>query len=185
MLDGDGGLLIADTKNHRVRRIDLASGIVSTVVGDGKRRLPTPGKPADQTSVFGPRSLAVDQGAIWLVLREGNSVWKIDRGTQRIEHVAGTGRKGHTGDGADPKLATFSGPKGIAVDAAGNLVIVDTENQAIRYVDFAKNRIGTFEIATPLKRPHGAGVLIRDGEPDIYLISDSENHRVLASGGSR
>lgn len=181
VLDGVGGILVADTKNHRLRRIDLKTKMVTTIAGDGARQLPGEGELAAEVSVFGPRSLAIDDQAVWLVLREGNSVWRIDRETQRITRVAGTGQKGHSGDGSDPLLATFRGPKGIAVDSSGNLLIVDTENQALRYVDLKHNLIETLPIDFKMKRPHGTAVMARPGKSDVYLISDSENHRVLAT----
>lgn len=181
VLDGKGGLLVADTTNHRLRHIDLKTRIVSTISGDGQRQLPVEGKPASEVSVFGPRSLAIDDEAIWLVLREGNSVWKIDRQTGLIDRVAGTGQKGHDGDGGDPLSATFRGPKGISVDSRGNLLVVDTENHAMRYVDLNRNVIETMEIPFKMKRPHGTAVLTRKGVPDTYFVSDSENHRVLAT----
>lgn len=179
-LDGAGGLLVADTKNHRLRRIDLETNRVTTVSGDGRGRLPVDGKRAAEVSLFGPRSLAVDDDAIWMVLREGNSVWRIDKATSQITRVAGTGKQGHTGDGGDPRQATFRGPKGIAVDGKGNLVIVDTENHAVRYVDRQAGLIETLPIGFPMKRPHGAAVLTRVGKPDVILVSDSEHDRVLA-----
>jgi DNA-binding beta-propeller fold protein YncE len=181
VLDGEGGLLVADTLNHRLRRIDLETKIVTTIAGDGERKLPDEGKRVDQVSVFGPRSLAIDDQAIWLVLREGNSVWRIDRKSQRIHRTAGTGEKGHSGDGGDPLAATFRGPKGIAVDSRGNLLVVDTENQAVRYVDRQQNVISTLGIDFKMKRPHGTAVLRRVGKEDVYLVSDSENNRVLAT----
>lgn len=180
VLDGEGGVLVADTKNHRLRRIDLKTGRVETLSGDGRKRLPVEGKRIDQVSLFGPRSLAIDDDSIWLVLREGNSVWRIDRKSKRIYRVAGTGKKGHTGDGSDPLDATFRGPKGIAVDSQGRLLVVDTENHALRIVDPSKKTIRTAPIKFEMKRPHGTAVWSRD-EGDVYLISDSENHRVLSS----
>ena len=179
VLDGNGGVLVADTKNHRLRRIDLQTRIVTTVSGDEKRQLPQEDQKASEVSLFGPRSLAIDDQAIWLVLREGNSVWRIDRQSDRITRIAGTGAKGHSGDGGDPLAATFRGPKGIAVDSAGNLLIVDTENQAMRYVDRKRNVIETMAIPFKMKRPHGTAVLSRSGADDVFLVSDSENHRVL------
>ncbi|MCA9137166.1 MAG: hypothetical protein KDB00_10415 [Planctomycetales bacterium] len=180
VLDGAGGVLVADTKNHRLRRIDLESRLVTTVSGNGQPKLPTEGQPAASVSLFGPRSLAIDENAIWLVLREGNSVWRIDRSTDAIRRIAGTGKQGHSGDGEDPLSATFRGPKGISVDSLGNLLIVDTENHAMRYVDLKRNRIETMAIDFKMKRPHGTAVLVRPGKNDVYFVSDSENHRVLA-----
>lgn len=179
VLDGAGGLLIADTKNHRVRRIDLKSNRITTWAGDGKAKLPGEGMQAQATSVFGPRSLAVSKDAFWLVLREGNSVWRIDRQTQLMTRVAGTGKKGYSGDGGDPLLATFRGPKGIAVDGSGKLLIVDTENQTLRLVDPRAKTIGSLARDWKLKRPHGVASLPVIGDQDRYLLSDSENHRVL------
>jgi sugar lactone lactonase YvrE len=181
VLDGAGGVLVADTKNHRLRRIDLASGKVTTIAGDGRPRLPEEGEVADRVSLHGPRSLAIDDESIWLVLREGNSVWRIDRKSNRIYRVAGTGEQGHSGDGGNPLKATFRGPKGIAVDSKGNLLIVDTENHALRYVDLGRNHIRTLGTGFTMKRPHGTAVLTKANGTDVFLISDSENHRVLAS----
>lgn len=179
VLDGAGGLLVADTKNHRVRRIDLETRFVTTVAGNGNPQLPTENSVAGNTSLHGPRSLAVSKDAVWIVLREGNSVWRMDRTSQKLQRVAGTGKKGYSGDGGDPLDATFRGPKGIAVDSKGNLLIVDTENQALRIIDLSKNRIRSAAIQQKLKRPHGVAVLEGDNGNDAYLLSDSENHRVL------
>jgi streptogramin lyase len=112
----------------------------------------------------------------------------LDRGT--LQHVAGTGRKGFTGDGGTAKAATFDGPKGIAVGSGGIVYVVDTENQAIRAIDVAKGTIvsvagvgpkrrgynGDDQPATAahLNRPHGICV----GSDGAIFIGDSENHRV-------
>ena len=178
VLDGNNGVLVADTKNHRIRRIDLKSGIVSTISGTGKPQLPTDGAIAESSTLFGPRSLAVDDKFIWVVLREGNSVWRIDRGKGTIHHVAGTGKKGHSGDGGPPADATFRGPKGIALDAKGRVLIVDTENHAVRRIDLRSNQIETvakLDRLGRMKRPHGIAPFGDDG----FLVADSENHRVL------
>jgi len=180
VLDDRNGVLVADTKNHRLRRIDLTSDTVSTIAGDGQGRLPGEGEPWNEVSLFGPRSLAIDDRSIWLVLREGNSVWRMDRASEQIFRVAGTGQKGHGGDGGDPLQATFRGPKGIGVDSQGNLLIVDTENHAVRYVDRKADQISTLAIPFQMKRPHGTAVLQRSDRDDLFLVSDSENHRVLA-----
>jgi DNA-binding beta-propeller fold protein YncE len=107
VLDGTGGLLVADTVNHRLRRIDLETGVVTTISGTGERKLPTDGADAAASPLFGPRSLAVDSDSIWIALREGNSIWRIDRNSNTIHRVAGTGAKGDSGDGGTPLDATF------------------------------------------------------------------------------
>ncbi|QDT11072.1 hypothetical protein [Planctomycetes bacterium K23_9] len=180
VLDHDGGLLVADTKNHRLRRIDLQTGIVKTIAGNGQKKLPTDGSIASDSPLYGPRSLAVDAKSIWIALREGNSIWRLDREKGTLHHVAGTGKKGYTGDGGDPREATFSGPKGIAAEPDGNLLVVDTENHAIRRIDFAANKIVTVmggtaaAETTTLKRPHGIAVFVNG-----FMVGDSEKHRVV------
>lgn len=181
VLDHRGGLLVADTQNHRLRRIHLATGIVETVSGTGRRELPIDGAKASAVSLFGPRSLAVDETSIWIALREGNSIWRIDRAAGTIHHVAGTGKKGYSGDGGAPLDATFNGPKGIVVDDRGRLLVVDTENQAVRRIDLKAGSVETVlggEAAAPrdrLRRPHGISHHAGRG----FFVADSENHRVL------
>ena len=182
VLDGVGGLLVADTVNHRLRRIDLASGKVDTICGNGQKALPTDGADARTAPLFGPRSLAVDSDSIWIALREGNSIWRIDRTTNKLHHIAGTGKKGYSRDGEKPLQATFNGPKGLVIDDQQRLLVVDTENHAVRRIDLAKETVETVlggnaaENSFPLKRPHGISFTTSLG----YVVADSENHRVLA-----
>jgi DNA-binding beta-propeller fold protein YncE len=188
-LDGDR-LLIADLGNHRIRQVDLQTSLITTICGTGQQNAPVEGGRAVEQSLAGPRSLAVDPQNIWIVLREGNSVWRIDRSNNRMYHVAGTGEKGFSGDGEGARLAKLNGPKGIAVDPGLAVYVVDTENHAIRVIDLGSQRIRTL-VGSPrgeagfngdgdeltkrlLKRPHGV-CLLPNGD---LVIGDSENHRV-------
>lgn len=181
VLDGEGGLLIADTGNHRICKVDLQSGILQTISGTGEKKLPVDGSSSLNCPLAGPRSLAVDKNFIWIALREGNSIWRINRKANTIHHVAGTGKKGYTGDGGSPKQATFKGPKGLVLDELGRILVVDTENHAVRRIDPALNRVDTVlggsrsTTSYPLKRPHGIAYKKGFG----YLVADSEHHRVL------
>jgi sugar lactone lactonase YvrE len=181
VLDGAGGLLVADTVNHRLRRIDLDTGKVETISGTGEKRLPTDGADARTSPLFGPRSLAVDTESIWIALREGNSIWRIDRTTNKLHHISGTGVKGYSGDGGPPLQATFNGPKGLVIDDQKRLLVVDTENHAVRRIDLAGGVVetvlgGSVAVQTfRLKRPHGIAFAPSVG----YFVADSEFHRVL------
>jgi streptogramin lyase len=186
---GPGGdLYVCDIGNHVIRKIDMKTGVVSTFAGTGKAG-PTPdGSPIDGTPLKGPRSLDFDQaGNLWLATREGNQVFKFDLEAGKISHVAGTGKGGFTGHGGPAKEATLSGPKGISVDAEGNVWLADCESHSIRMVDA---KTGTIELIAgtgkkgdgadgdPLKcemgRPHG---VYADADGGIY-IGDSEAHKI-------
>ena len=189
-LDHRGGLYIADIGNHRIRRVDLESGIVESFIGNGKRKLPKAGKITANDPMIGPRALFIEERTMWIALREGHSVWRFDMNSQELTHVAGTGKKGFSGDGGPALAATFNGPKGIAAGPAGNVFVVDTENQAIRKIDPAAGTITTIAGGGPqqrggngddgpatraeLDRPHGICV---DSEGRVY-IGDTLNHRV-------
>jgi streptogramin lyase len=187
-LDGGGGLFIADIGNNRIRRVDLRSGIIDTVAGTGERGATPDGAPLAGTPLDGPRALDFDlRGQMFLALREGNAVFRVDLRGQKLMHLAGTGQKGFSGDGGPAKDAKLSGPKGIAIGPAGDMYLADTENHAIRVIRAAGGTIETLVgNGTPgdgpdgaprlcrLQRPHGIFV---DAKGNVY-IGDSSNHRV-------
>jgi streptogramin lyase len=192
--DKTGVLYICDVKNHRVRNVDMKSGTISTFAGTGEKK-PTPdGAPFASTPLFGPRALDFDtDGNLWLALREGNVILKLDLAKGSVHHIAGTGKKGFTGDGGPAKDATLNGPKGISVAPNGNVYLADTENHAIRMLEVRKGTIhlvagtgarGDGPEGDPLKcqlaRPHGIYV-----DKDGIFIGDSENHRVRVIRASK
>ena len=187
-LNPQGDLYICDIGNHVIRRVDAKTGRISTFAGTGKSGAPTDGAPITGTPLNGPRSLDVDvSGDLWLATREGNQVWQLDVAGNRMRLVAGTGRKGLSGDGGPAKRATLSGPKGIAIGSDGVLYLADTDNHVVRLIDPKRGVIeryaGTGQrgaggdgdaLASTLAQPHALWV-----DPDGTLfISDSLNHRV-------
>ena len=187
-LDGKGFLYIADIGNHRVRRVDLASGIIETFGGMGEQAPTRSGAKLESTPLNGPRAIAFDkQGDMFLALREGNAVYRVDMKAGTIHHIAGTGERGYSGDGGSAKMARLSGPKGIAVGPNGGVYIADTESHTIRRIDLNTGTIRTVvgdgtvhdgpdgdPLRCGLARPHGVFV---DAKGTVY-IGDSENHRV-------
>jgi len=184
----DGLLYICDIGNHVIRRLDPRTGIISAFAGTGRPGDTPDGAPIEGTPLRGPRSLDFDrQGNLWLATREGNQVFRFDLAKKTIHHVAGTGAKGFTGNGGPAREATLSGPKGIALDAAGNVWLADTESHSVRLVDAATGRMeliaGTGEkgdgpdgdpLQCALARLHGLYV---DTDGSVY-IGDSEAHRI-------
>lgn len=186
--DNKGTLYICDVGNHAIRTVDPKTGTIVTFAGTGKPG-PTPdGSPIVGTPLNNPRSLDVDrEGNLWLVTREGNQVLKFDLKAGVIRHIAGTGAAGFTGNGGPARLATLSGPKGIALDAAGNAWLADTESHTVRMIDAKTGNIeliaGTGAVgnggegdplACAMNRLHGVFV---DTDGSVF-IGDSEAHRV-------
>jgi len=192
VLDGCERVLIADIGNHRIRAVDLKTGIVTTIAGTAERKLPVDGQKALGNPIIGPRALFQDGDTLWIALREGHSVWRMNLKDGILRHVAGTGKKGFTGDGGPAKKGTFNGPKGIAVGPRGKVYVVDTENQAIRIIDSEKGTLDTLAGYGPkgrgyggddgpaakakMDRPHGVCV----GPDGTVYIGDTNTHRVRA-----
>ena len=181
-------LYLADIKNFRIRRIDLDTGIVTTVVGNGKKGIPSNGTVAADAPLVDPRAVAVDaKGRLFILERHGHALRMVADG--KIETLAGTGKSGHAGDGGPALQATFNGPKFLWIEPNNDVLIADTENHAVRRYDFAhktmqavagtgmkgKGGIPGAADHTALQRPHGVAIC-PDGS---LLISDTENNRVL------
>lgn len=187
--DPAGALYICDIGNNRIRRVDLATGLITTWAGTGEKRTAPDGAPITGSPLHGPRALAFGpDGTAWLALREGNALLRLDPKANTLRRAAGTGQSGFTGHGGPALAATLSGPKGVALDAAGNVYLADTESHSIRYLDIKKGTLellvgtgqkadgpdGPNPLATQLARPHGVFV---DADGAVF-IGDSENHRV-------
>jgi sugar lactone lactonase YvrE len=185
--DAAGNLLICDIGNQRIRAVDMKSGVISTYAGTGERRATPDEAPFDGTPLNGPRSLDTDpDGNVYLVLREGNAVFRLDAKSRRLSRVAGTGETGYSGDGGPALAARFNGPKGIAYAADRSLYVVDTENHVIRRVDLRSGTISTVlgtgqrgdgpdgdPLGCRMARPHGVFV-----SGNAVYITDSEAHRI-------
>jgi sugar lactone lactonase YvrE len=181
-------LYIADVADHRVRIVNLAAGTIATFAGTGKAEHSGDGGKAREAGVFGARAvkLAAD-GTLYILERQGSSLRAVDPATGIITKVAGTGARGYGGDGGPALDAVFDAPKEMAIDRDGSLLIVDTENHAIRRIDratgivsnVAGGRKGTGGDGGPatqagLDRPHGAVV----GPDGAIYIGDTNNHRI-------
>jgi DNA-binding beta-propeller fold protein YncE len=189
-LDPTGSMLyIADVADHRIRKVDLATGVITTFAGTGRATHDGDGSPAASASIWGARAVDIGpDGTVFILEREGNSLRAVDPRTGVIATIAGTGAKGYSGDGGPAQKATFNGPKELAVDRAGNLWIVDTENHAIRRIDAASRTVRTVAgtgrpggdgdggpaQAARLDRPHGVAIA-PDGSA---WIADTNNHRL-------
>jgi sugar lactone lactonase YvrE len=190
-LDGEAkNLFVCDLGNRRIRKIDLKTGTITTVAGNGKRGAPADGVTAVDAPLVDPRAVAVDKaGRLWILERAGHALRVVDNG--KIRTVAGTGEKGLAGDGGPALKAKMDGPKFLWIDPVGDVLIADTENHCIRKYVVKEERIirvagtgkkgkdGAGDVATSvqLSRPHGVAIGI-DG---VMYIADSDNGRILKS----
>ena len=189
-LDEAGQTLdLADLDNRRIRRVDLKTGTVSTVAGNGKKGVPGDGDDARSSPLVDPRAVALDgRGNLYILERSGHALRVVDR-SGKIRTVAGTGKPGDSGDGGDARAARLNGPKHLCVDAKGNVLIADTENHRVRIYHpddgtiravAGNGRKGTKGLGGPpvdaeLNQPHGVTI----GPEGILYISDSSNNRIL------
>lgn len=132
-LDTSGTLYVSDQANHRVRRI-TASGTIVTFAGTGTAGSSGDGGAATGAQLNSPSGVAVDSaGGVFIADTTNHRIRKVTAAGV-ITTVVGTGVAGFSGDGGPAIAAQLSGPQGIAVDAAGNLYIADTNNNRLRRV---------------------------------------------------
>lgn len=188
-LDGQGRLLIADVGANRVRVVDLKTGQIDTFAGTGESKHSGDGGPAKEASLHGARAVEVDAaGNVYILEREGHRLRVVDAGTGRIVTAAGTGFRGYRGDGGPALEAELNGPKEMCLLRDGSILIVDTENHAIRRFDPRMKTLDTFAgmgkagaalgddpRRVELNRPHG----VAEAPDGSVWIVDTNNHRVL------
>lgn len=150
-LDGKGNLFISDSGNERIRKVDLSTGIISTVAGTGVTGFSGDGFEATKTQLSNPLGLAIDkQGDLYVVDRGNNRVRKINMSTGIITTIAGTGEEGYSGDGDLARNAKLSNPTGLAFNNQGDLFVVDRGNNRIRKISGLTSNAEELELASSL-----------------------------------
>lgn len=188
-IDKVGNLYIADTRNHRIRKVDVITGIISTVAGNGVSSFGGDGGPAMSAKLSNPTSVAVDDtGNLFIADCYNNRIRKVSATTGIITTVAGNGTAGFSGDGASATTAKLSNPIGIAVDRLGNLYIADPQNQRIRKVSVSTGFISTIAgngtqgfagdggLATAANLKYPSSITV-DWLSNVY-IADQYNNRI-------
>jgi len=189
VVDRAGHLYIADTLNHRVRRVDAATGVITTVAGLGQPRCFGDGRLAVEAGLNEPAALAVsDKGVLYIADQSNNRVRAVDLTTGVIYSVAGTGMAAYNGDDVPATETGLAGPSGLALASDGTLFIADSFNGRIRAVDPVTGLIrtvvgdgGEYRYQGPdeppsssLSRPSGIAL---DEQGNLFF-TDSDNHLV-------
>lgn len=189
VVDQGGHLYIADTLNHRVRRVDAKTGVITTVAGLGRPRCSGDGGLAVEAGLNEPAALALsDEGVLYIADQSNNRVRAVDLTTGVVCTVAGTGMAAYNGDGAVATETGLAGPSGLALASDGTLFIADSFNGRIRAVDPITGLMrtvvgdgGEYRYQGPdespsssLSRPSG---ITLDEEGNLFF-TDSDNHLV-------
>ena len=194
-IDSSGNLFIADTTNHRIRKVAFGTGIITTVAGNGSPGFDGDNGPATLASLYWPSGVAFDSSGNLYIADYGNHrIRKVAIGTGIITTVAGNGTAGFSGDGGAASAASLYRPNDVIVDSSGDLYFSEYYNQRIRKVvngtgiitTVAGNGIAGFNgddvAATSASLNNPLGVTI-DSSGNLY-IADEWNHRIrkVASG---
>jgi hypothetical protein len=191
-LDGFGNIYIADIGNERVRKVTVSSGMITTVAGSGSKGYNGDNQLATSAEMYLPCALALDgYGNIYIADVGNERIREVTISTGMITTVAGTGAAGFSGDGGLAVVAELDSPRGVAVDAIGNIYIADQLNNRIRKVTDgnittlagigSEGYSGDGGAATSATLNSPTGVAL-DANENVY-ISDVFNYRIRAVGG--
>jgi uncharacterized protein (TIGR03437 family) len=132
-VDNAGNIYISDTGNSRIRKVNAATGIITTIAGNSIRGYSGDGGPATSASLQFPHGIAVDgNGNVYI--GDGNQVLRKVDTSGIITTIAGTNVYGYSGDGGLATKAQVSLATGIVIDPAGNIIFADSDNNAIRKI---------------------------------------------------
>ena len=174
--DGRGNLCVADARKHLIERIDHISGVVSVIAGNGTQGFSGDLGTATQAAVDSPYGIAFDSaGNLYFSDSHNHRLRRVDDATGIISSIAGTGQPGFSGDSAPASHAAINLPRGLAVDAAGDLFLVDSQNQRIRRIDAVSGQIATIA-------GEGTQAFRGDNNPAVAASLNSPRAVALAPG---
>jgi hypothetical protein len=193
--DGAGSLIVADTNNHAIRTVDIASGAVTTLAGSASSAGSDDGT-ATTARFQAPIGVASDGAGNLLVADSGNhAIRKIVLATQTVSTLAGLAGAAGSADGTGAG-ARFDIPSGVASDGAGNLFVADSGNHTIRKVVVATGVVTTLAgDPTTSGKDDGTGAsaqfdtpvaVVCDGAGNLF-VADSGNHtirKIALAGGT-
>ena len=188
-LDSTGNIYIVDTYNYRIRKVDAATQIITTVVGDGAARFRGDGGLATDASIRKSYDVAVDSaGNLFIADTHNHAIRKVEATTGIINTVVGQGDKaGFEGDGGLATDAKLNSPTGVYVDATGNIYAVDTKNDVVRRVDATTNIINTVagNGTADFSGDGGLATLAQLDYPEAVWVDSSGNMFIVDTNNCR
>jgi len=194
-LDGKGGLIIADMRNHRVRRINLNTGTIETIVGIGRKPKREDdigdGRLAQEALLNRPTRVTVTpNGDIYICDSENHRIRKVDSKTEMITSIGGDGVSGYSGDNKPARDARLWVPYGIAVDRRSNIYIADYLNHrvrrinqrratAIRHIPLQLNPISLLSALMRYSIEFGIGVHLPEEQNLGRVFSNDQDSKIL------
>ena len=173
-----GKLYVADTRNHRIRVIDLSSGFIDTLAGTGERAVSPEGAVGKTAHFNGPFAVDARDGKLYVADLFNRRVRLIDAATRVVHTVAGNGEEGVPEDGARANASPLVDPRAAAVDRRGNVYILERQGNALRVVNpqgEIRTLIGPDHAEIKLGSPKHLAI---DLDGDV-IIADDTNNRVL------
>jgi len=177
--DAAGDLFFSDLQNNRVRRVDAATGIITTVAGNGGVRFSGDGGAATSATLWSPYGVGLDgAGNLYIMDNGNNRLRKVTKTTGIISTVAGNGAQGFGGDGGPATSATLNAPGGdVAVDSAGDIYFEDSGNNRVRRVDGTTGIITTLAgDGAPSYGGDGGPANLAELQSPSGLVFDSANN---------
>lgn len=188
ILDERDRLYVADQSNHRIRVVDLNTGVIQTIAGIGVAMYEGDGKPAVDAALAGPSGLALADDRLYIADTFNGRIRCVQLSTGRIFTVAGDGAAYRYESPSDSPSPSLARPTGIAIDHDGDLVFTDSDNHLVRQWDWesgtafclAGNGVPSYSgdhgaaKEAGLRYPFGIAV-DRDGS---LLVADTFNHRI-------
>lgn len=192
-LDRSSNLFIVDFGNHRIRRVDAVTGIITTVAGTGGFETSGDNGPARAAGLAGPIAVTVDAGGnLFIADHKDHRIRRVDAATNVIAPIAGKGAPSYGGDHGPAREAALSTPHGVVVDRSGNLLILDSGNHRIRRIA-ASSGVITTAVGGPSGDggPATAAVLNAisgiavDAAKNVYLSDAAANRVAKIAAGTR
>ena len=186
--DATGNLYIVEQGSHKVRKVTIATGIITTVAGVGTAGFSGDGGLATAAELNSPAGIALDVGgSLYISDYNNHRIRKVNIATGIITTVAGVGTAGFSGDGGAATTAELNHPLGISFDASGNLYIADVDNHRVRKVNIATGVISTV-VGTGVSGFSGDGGLPTAAQlnnPYSIALDASENFYIADAGNNR